>query len=480
MTKIRRALKQANTLRGRLIIVLLVALVLSSALNNFIFSKERQQALRLSLANVAISRTVSLFRSLETAEFSHWTDILKAADTPFFHPTMEEQSLVEPRHIEHGSLQQAFADILGRAESEAPFTYSGGPATDRHYWEKLGAGAQARAAWSASVQLPNQSARPPRLQHFLLSAELKNGSWLNVMATFVPPPRPRFSPTFFATVLMSVGIILAVMLILTRMTRSLGHLEEAADRFSRGAEVTQLNEDGPVEIRNVFRAFNTMQERLTSFLMDRTRMLASISHDLRTPITAMRLRVELLDDDETKSKISSHLDDLQSMTEAALSFSKQGSSSEPLRKLDATSLVESIVDDFEQMDRPVSMKPTDRIVYECRPTDIKRMIQNLISNALAYGQVARIGLQITSHAASGEYLEITIDDDGPGIPADQIETMFQPFTRLETSRNRETGGSGLGLSIARSIARAHGGDLILSNRAPNGLRATITLPITTR
>lgn len=468
-----RLLGFANSLRGRLVIVLMSALLLSIGLNTLVFSEDQKRAMRHSLGSVAISRTVSLIRSLENVGTEERTDILEAVDTPFFRPSISKQSLIEPARVERGPLHQSFVDAVGAFNGIALLTFSGGRSTDRAYWEKMGAGAIAEAAWKSQFQRGDGSKRPPpRLQHFLLSSQLEDGPWLNVQATFVPPPRLRFGPSLVTSGLMAIAILLAVTLVFTRMTRSLGRIQKAAERFSRGAEVTRLSTDGPTEVRNVIQAFNTMQERLASFVLDRTRMLASISHDLRTPITAMRLRLELLDDEEAKEKIGAHLDDLQSMTVAALEFAKQGSSSEPLRSVDLTSLIESVADDFEQTGKPVVTHETDRIVFECRSLDIKRMLQNLVANALAYGGSAEIS--VTRSAGS---LAITVDDDGPGIPPNEIESMFKPFSRLETSRNRQTGGSGLGLSIARSIARAHGGDVTLSNRTPKGLRATVRLPI---
>ena len=464
MTFRRRCFTLANSLRGRMIVILFSALFLSYALNNLVFLEDRKRGLRLSHANVVISRTVSLIKSLEGADTKEWPNILKAVNTPFFRPSISLESLIELNQSERGSLHHSFVNALGAFDREARLTFSGGRSTNREFWRKFGLETESKAAWrSLFPKRAGKRPPPPHLQYFLLSTGLSDGTWLNVLTTIIRPRRPWFSPAMVTTALMSIGILAAVTFVFARMTRSLGRLEEAADRFSRGAEVTKLSQDGPTEIRNVIKAFNTMQERLASFVLDRTRMLASISHDLRTPITAMRLRVELLDDDEAKSKISSHLDDLQTMTEAALEFSKQGSSAEPLRKIDLSSVVESVTDDFEQMGKPVSMLQTDRIVYECRPTDIKRMVQNLITNAVDYGGSAKVTL-----AQFAGRLDIIVDDDGPGIPEDQIEQMFKPFTRLETSRSRQTGGSGLGLSIARSIARGHGGDLTLVNRYPCG------------
>ena len=214
-----------------------------------------------------------------------------------------------------------------------------------------------------------------------------------------------------------------------------------------------------------------MQERLGRFIADRTRMLAAIGHDLRTPITSLKLRAELLDDEETRGKMLATLDDMQRMTEATLAFARDDAAAEPVRSVDLEALVASIVDDLADMGKDVTFTASGRVAYPCRSTALRRAITNLIDNATEYGVRARVALADTPSGPT-----ISVEDDGPGIPADKMEEAFKPFVRLEGSRSRETGGAGLGLSIARSIVLAHGGELTLANRPEGGLRADIRLP----
>jgi signal transduction histidine kinase len=216
-----------------------------------------------------------------------------------------------------------------------------------------------------------------------------------------------------------------------------------------------------------------MHDRLQRFIQDRTRMLAAMSHDLRTPITTLRLRAEFIEDEETKNKILETLEEMQRMTEATLAFVREEAKAEPTRKTDLNALIESVVADLADLGHDAHFTETSHITYACRPQGLKRALRNLLENAIRYGEKADVNL-----IDQGGQLLITIDDQGPGIPKSDIERMFQPFVRLDESRSEETGGIGLGLAIARSIIRSHGGDIVLTNRDEGGLRASISLPKT--
>jgi signal transduction histidine kinase len=278
-------------------------------------------------------------------------------------------------------------------------------------------------------------------------------------------------PSLISAGLMAVAILAIVGLIVRRATRPLAALADRVEAFGRGAPSMTLPETGPREVRRLTAAFNRMQERLARFISDRTRMLAAIGHDLRTPITSLKIRTELLDDEESRDKMMATLDEMQRMTEATLAFAREDADAEPLRSVDLNALVESLCDDLAAMGKDVAFAGVERLPYACRPTALRRAISNLVDNAVRYGDRARVAL-----AATAEGPRITIDDDGPGIPADRIEEVYKPFVRLETSRSRETGGTGLGLSIARSIILAHGGELTLGNRKDGGLHVEIRLP----
>jgi signal transduction histidine kinase len=213
-----------------------------------------------------------------------------------------------------------------------------------------------------------------------------------------------------------------------------------------------------------------MQARLQRFVEDRTRMLAAIGHDLRTPLTSLRLRAEFVSDPELQEKMLNTINEIQTMTEAALAFARAEATVERTRSVDLSALVESLCDDLAELSQDVTFIDSPKINYRCRADALRRAVRNLIENAVRYGERARVSL-----TGSAESIDIVVEDDGPGIPEGAIEQVFAPFFRIEHSRNRETGGVGLGLSIARAIARHHGGDILLANQR-NGMRAIISLP----
>ena len=248
-------------------------------------------------------------------------------------------------------------------------------------------------------------------------------------------------------------------------------LGEAADALGRDITRPPLNENkGPREVRRAAQAFNTMQTRITNYIQDRERFLAAVSHDLKTPITRLRLRAELLDDGPVRDKILHDLNDMETMTVATLNFIRGEQQHEESKPVDIMALLETLQDDRQSMGQKVSINGSAS-PYPAQPMALRRCLENLIDNAIKYGEQADVQLNDTQ-----QQLLIRIIDHGPGIPEQQLDEVFKPFHRLEASRNRETGGAGLGLSIARTIARAHGGDLTLHNHNKGGLEAVLSLP----
>jgi signal transduction histidine kinase len=213
-----------------------------------------------------------------------------------------------------------------------------------------------------------------------------------------------------------------------------------------------------------------MQARLHRFVDDRTKMLAAIGHDLRTPLTSLRLRAEFVPDEDVREKMLSTITEIQTMTEATLAFAREDATAENTRTVDLSALVESLCDDLAELGHDVSFSEGQKISYSCRPDALRRACRNLVENAIRYGERARVSVE-----RRADSIEIIISDDGPGIPDSAQEQVFTPFFRMENSRNRETGGVGLGLSIARTIVRHHGGDIALTNNQ-KGLHAAISLP----
>lgn len=311
---------------------------------------------------------------------------------------------------------------------------------------------------------------------FAASMRLPDGEWLNVQVA-MPPPRPWHSATFLvAFVLMTVAAVLLILGAVARLMRPVRLLAAAADRLGRDVNAAPLDEKGPSEVAIAARAFNQMAERIRRFVADRTQMLAAIGHDLRTPITRLRLRAEFMDDDEQRRKMLSDLDEMEQMIAATLTFARDDAAAEPAAPLDLAALCRTVADEAAdarpELAEAIAYDGPERLTVRARPVAMKRAVANLVANALAYGGAARIRL---SRDEAG-LVRMVVEDDGPGIPEGELEAVFVPFRRLEGSRNRETGGTGLGLTIARNILRAHGGDVVLRNRPEGGLEATASLP----
>ncbi len=272
------------------------------------------------------------------------------------------------------------------------------------------------------------------------------------------------------TFAVSAAVILGVVFwfMMTRLTGPLRRLVSAADRLGRGEDVANLPMAGPTEVRDLTSTFNRMQDRLSRFVADRTRLLAALGHDLRSPLTAMRVRAEMVDDEETRESLVTSVEEMQTMVEATLEFAKGLAGSEEPEVVDVGAFLDTLRTD---MLTPFELDGGPSVRARIRPHALRRALRNVIENAVRYGGNARVGHSATDH----EFI-ITIDDDGPGIPTAELQRVFDPFFRLEQSRSMETGGHGLGLSIARTIIRAHGGDIALSNRDSGGLRATIAIP----
>jgi signal transduction histidine kinase len=317
----------------------------------------------------------------------------------------------------------------------------------------------------------------PRPDLLTVSFRFPDQGWLNLRLEF-PPPRPWHSEHFlFAFVMMTLAAGLLTLWAVRRLTRPVRSLAEAANRLGRDVNAPPLPEDGPSEVATAAKAFNTMAERIRRYVGDRTQMLAAIGHDLKTPITRLKLRAEFLDDDEQRRKMLADLDEMEAMIAATLAFARDESTGEPSVPVDLASLCRTVLDETADA-RPdfadsITYEGPEHLTVMARPGALKRALANLVGNAVAYGGAARLTLV---PPATG-LVRITVEDEGPGVPESELENVFQPFRRLETSRNRETGGTGLGLPIARNILRAHGGDVVLRNRPAGGLQALATLPV---
>lgn len=303
-----------------------------------------------------------------------------------------------------------------------------------------------------------------------VSVRLRDGVWVDTRTTRIDEPPPWAGKTLQLLGLLLTAVIACGLLIARRMARPMAQLAAASNRLGLGQAESPLPEHGPREVRQTIQAFNRMQERLQRHLQDRSRMLAAVSHDLRTPITALRLRAEYIGEDEVRERTLATLAEMEAILSATLNFARDEAADETARPTDLAALLQSLVDDRADLGGNVCYEGPERSLFRCRPVALKRALNNLIDNALKYGQRARVQL-----VEEGGGRLILIDDAGPGIPEDELEKVCEPFVRLETSRSRETGGTGLGLAVARTIVHAHGGTLRLLNRPEGGLRVRLWL-----
>ncbi len=317
--------------------------------------------------------------------------------------------------------------------------------------------------------------RDRRLGHdeatLLIAVEQPGRGWLTVVAPWPGGGGYIFWRLFAQTLILYAIMLAAVLWIARRISRPLRALALAANDFDPGVSPVPIVEAGPSDVRAVTAAFNDLRLRVTAMLDEKDRMLGAIGHDLRTPLAALRVRIESVEDEQDRTRMADTIAEMNRTLDDILSLARLGRPSEPVTEVDLASLVDAVVEDFRDIGAAVTFEEAARLRIRLRPSLIRRAIRNLIENAVKYGDEAAVTLR-----SSADAVVISVGDRGPGIPADRLADVFTPFTRLETSRNRETGGIGLGLALARAIVEEAGGQIALSNRASGGLCAEITLP----
>ncbi|MBY0337284.1 MAG: HAMP domain-containing protein [Acetobacteraceae bacterium] len=446
----RRALSRLwpASLAGRTALVLILGLMAVQALGLTIHAFDRLELQRIVQAREVTGRTFFLWRAMVNASPERRAAILAEVELP---PGLSASVEAEP--VVRPGMPPVPPREAARFRLDGPTPGWGPP--------------RMRPREVLSAALPGGGIG--------VAIRLPDGPWLN-LALRLPPTRPWHSDRFLIAFLaMSVAAAALTIWGVRRMTRPVRDLAAAAERLGRDVNAPALPEQGPREVATAAAAFNTMAGNIRRFVADRTQMLAAIGHDLRTPITRLRLRAEFMEDETQRRKMLADLEEMEAMIAATLAFARDDAAAEPAVPLDLAQLARTVLDEAADARPDLAERVTydgpEHLVLPARPVALKRALANLVGNALAYGGAARLGL---SRREAG--VELRVEDDGPGIPAGELEAVFQPFRRLEGSRNRETGGTGLGLTIARSILRAHGGDVRLVNRPGGGLAAVAVLP----
>lgn len=309
-------------------------------------------------------------------------------------------------------------------------------------------------------------------KNLFASIALSNGRYLNIRGKLADHPFYNAGLLAIIALLFLVTVFLCLYVV-RRLSLPASKFIDAAKRFGVDVQSPPMAVTGPPEIQDIIKAFNEMQSRIRRLINDRTQMLAAISHDLRTPITRLQLRAEYLKDTAQYDKAVADLNEMEKMISSILSFARDYANTEVMERFDLNALLESLCDDLSDTGHAVTYDSSgERMPVLGRLLALKRAFTNMIENAVKYGDKAQVSI-----APHNETLQIKINDEGPGIPENEMEKVFSPFYRVDPSRSPETSGSGLGLAVARDIIRAHGGDIQLFNREPTGLSVVVTLPL---
>lgn len=462
-------------LAGRLVLLLVAALALAQLLLVLLLRSQQDALIEGIIRGQALSQTVTLARLLDShppAEDTRLASAFLSREACAWVGT--EPPATRAMTATEANLAALLARRLHGVRAGAP-TVTIEPFGDRERACGGEESGEAGAAWIPADEEGRERRAAPRhadrITAVAMAVPLPEGRWLTVR-TAVGLPRGWNRATLLSFLLSSLAVALVTVVVVRAQTRSLRTLADASDRFGRGERVPTLDTAGPAEVAAATRAFNTMQQRLSQFLRDRLRLIAGISHDLRTPLTTLRLKAEFVDDEAVREDIIATIDELTAICEATLAFTQAEAETEATQQVDLLGLCGDLADEFALAGADVEVMPGSPVLLACRPVALKRALRNLVENAVRYGMRARLA----AARRDDESVVLRVDDDGPGLPADRMEDAFKPFVRLEESRSPETGGIGLGLAIARSIVKAHGGEITLANRPEGGLRAEIVLP----
>lgn len=464
-----------SSIAGRMILVLLLVLTVSQIVSTAIHYSDRADSLTILGGGQVAERIATIARLIDGTPPDRRERLIEAVGGPTLLVSLNSESAAREGGQDNWHTQILEENLKLHLSGFAP------NAIKVEFIEsEIG-------RWSLPAEPPvNIAANPMELVHahmrhmmgelalgrtVRVSIRLADSNWLN-FTTPVAEPTVFWSPRFLISLaVMALTVIFVSIWAVRRATEPLATFGRAAERLGRDVRAPPLPERGPSEVREAVQAFNKMQDRIRRFVDDRLRMVAAISHDLRTPLTRVRLRAEFIDDEVQQQKMLADLDEMESMISTTLAFARDEASSEPMQDLDLLALIQRVCDDMADAGTTVSFEGDGRVPCRGKPIALRRAFANLIDNAVKYGDSAEVSVQ-----AERDSVTVRIEDRGPGIASEDRERVFEAFYRLDRSRSRETGGTGLGLTVAQNIIRGHGGAIALSNRADGGLRVEATLP----
>lgn len=446
-----------STLRGQLIALLIGIMLVSQILVMLVFymkTEDRIDAFEEVIIVKNIANTLKKIGPMGEREREELLTLISTFDLFFF--LSNEPVGIHP--IDDFDLQQAFAAELGgkpvlfrRSEGSLNFIWD--------FWFS--------DDWRGCIQIPRPKEMMESCPQRVLSIRVDDSVWLNASAEHEPSEFIVLFPNLLSMFLTLAGVIFVTVFAVKRITKPLQELSVAAEKFGRGEQIGRLEIQGPKELSSLTNTFNEMQEQITRYIKDRTHMLGAISHDLRTPITALRIRAEFIENTDLQSKMIKILEDMEKMVGSTLDFARQEDSQSYADQID---LVATLKDICEEFDDVAYVGEKTRCEVLCHELSIKRAIRNLIDNAVKYGDRASVDLETVK-----DEVLVKVRDSGPGVPEESLEKIFEPFVRLDESRNTESGNVGLGLSIARTIVHKLGGRIWARNAAV-GLEVVVALP----
>ena len=444
-----------STLFARMALILLAGLLAAQLASLWLQWGERATVVSQARGQNFVDRVAETVRVLEASAPARRGEALTAVQSRDWRVTLIKDDQILP-NTPRGQIQASLGARLGGGR-EIRSEFAGG-------------GMQRGNPMGMGMQHGNPMGTQQQGMR-TLDVRLGDGQWVRISAQS-EADAPALSKDLITNLLITMLIVIAVVMIAVRQaTKPLKYLAEAADTLGRNLEAAPLAEEGPAETRRAAQAFNRMQARIRSLVDERARALAAVSHDLRTPLTRLRLRAELVKDDSLRDQLAADMDSMTGMLDATLDYLRGLQDTEAVRPIDMNALLQSLVEDAAVLGKAISVQGLAQSPYTGRLSALRRALQNLIDNAIKYGHSA--GIRVEDDAGT---LRLIVEDEGPGIAPAELGRVTEPYYRPDASRSRATGGVGLGLSIAKDIAFMHGGELVLANRPQGGLSAALVLP----